>query len=183
MRALPNKNNGLKQITPESSPESSAKSLSRKFFGVPFLSLINRGLFSCSNGCSASNFSPLKLGSFGRESCLKRRLIYVILTGPGHFATPELILLLVCQTALLDSFSKALRWSDLRSSSLCCKTESKNSPRIMRWCFSSISRVTSPYRIPCARKLLQFKFRKQCSWCNLNVMYLEVSSDLKFECN
>ena len=38
-RALPNKNKGLRQIAPESSPESSAKSLSHKFLGVPFLSL------------------------------------------------------------------------------------------------------------------------------------------------
>ena len=39
-RALPNKTRVLRQIAPESSPESSAKSLSQKFFGVPFLSLI-----------------------------------------------------------------------------------------------------------------------------------------------
>ena len=38
-RALPNKTRVLRQITRESSPESSAKSLSHKFFGVPFLSL------------------------------------------------------------------------------------------------------------------------------------------------
>ena len=30
------------QIAPESSPESSAKSLSQKFFGVPFLSLTHQ---------------------------------------------------------------------------------------------------------------------------------------------
>ena len=38
-RALPNKTRVLRQTAPESSPESSAKSLSRKFLGVPFLSL------------------------------------------------------------------------------------------------------------------------------------------------
>ena len=38
-RALPNKTRALRQIAPESSPESSAKSLSQKFFGVPLLSL------------------------------------------------------------------------------------------------------------------------------------------------
>ena len=36
---LPIKARVLRQIAPESSPESSAKSLSQKFFGVPFLSL------------------------------------------------------------------------------------------------------------------------------------------------
>ena len=36
---LPIKTRVLRQIAPESSPESSAKSLSQKFFGVPFLSL------------------------------------------------------------------------------------------------------------------------------------------------
>ena len=36
-RSLPNKASILRQIAPESSPESSAKSLSQKFFGVPFL--------------------------------------------------------------------------------------------------------------------------------------------------
>ena len=35
-----NKTRVLRQITPENSPENSAKSLSHKFFGVPFLSLI-----------------------------------------------------------------------------------------------------------------------------------------------
>ena len=39
-RARLNKTSVLRQIAPESSPESSAKSLSQKFFGVPFLSLI-----------------------------------------------------------------------------------------------------------------------------------------------
>ena len=38
--ALPNKTRVLRQFAPESSPKSSAKSLSQKFFGVPFLSLI-----------------------------------------------------------------------------------------------------------------------------------------------
>ena len=38
-RALPNQTRVLRQIMPESSPESSAKSLSQKFSGVPFLSL------------------------------------------------------------------------------------------------------------------------------------------------
>ena len=38
-RALPNKTRVLRQLAPESSPESSAKSLSQKLFGVPFLSL------------------------------------------------------------------------------------------------------------------------------------------------
>ena len=38
-RALPNKTRVLRQIAPESSPESSAKFLSQKFSGVPFLSL------------------------------------------------------------------------------------------------------------------------------------------------
>ena len=37
-RSLPKKTRVLRQIAPESSPESSAKSLSHKFFGVPFLS-------------------------------------------------------------------------------------------------------------------------------------------------
>ena len=36
--ALPNKTRGFRQIAPESSPESSAISLSHKLFGVPFLS-------------------------------------------------------------------------------------------------------------------------------------------------
>ena len=41
-KALPHKTRVLRQITPENSPESSAKSLSHKFFsfGVPFLPLI-----------------------------------------------------------------------------------------------------------------------------------------------
>ena len=39
-RSLPIKTRVLRQIAPESSPESSAKSLSQKFFGVPFLSLM-----------------------------------------------------------------------------------------------------------------------------------------------
>ena len=39
-RALPNKTSVLRQIAPESSPKSSAKSLSQKLFGVPFLSLM-----------------------------------------------------------------------------------------------------------------------------------------------
>ena len=38
-RSLPIKTRVFRQITPESSPESSAKSLSQKFFGVHFLSL------------------------------------------------------------------------------------------------------------------------------------------------
>ena len=38
-RPLPNKTRVLRQIARESSPESSAKSLSHKFVGVPFLSL------------------------------------------------------------------------------------------------------------------------------------------------
>ena len=38
-RALPNKTRVLRQIAPETSPKSSAKSFSHKFFGVPFLSL------------------------------------------------------------------------------------------------------------------------------------------------
>ena len=38
-RSLPIKTRVLRQIKPESSPESSAKSLSQRFFGVPFLSL------------------------------------------------------------------------------------------------------------------------------------------------
>ena len=38
-RALPNKTCVLRQTAPENSPESSAKSLSQKFFGVPFLFL------------------------------------------------------------------------------------------------------------------------------------------------
>ena len=43
-RAPPHKTRVLRQISPESSPESSAKSLSQKFFGVPFLSLEQIGL-------------------------------------------------------------------------------------------------------------------------------------------
>ena len=39
-RALPNKTRVLRRIAPESSPESSARSLSQKFFGVPFLFLM-----------------------------------------------------------------------------------------------------------------------------------------------
>ena len=39
-RALHNKTRLLRRIAPESSPETSAKSLSKKFFGVPFLFLI-----------------------------------------------------------------------------------------------------------------------------------------------
>ena len=39
-RAPPNQTRVLRPIAPESSAESSAKSLSQKFFGVPFLSLI-----------------------------------------------------------------------------------------------------------------------------------------------
>ena len=39
-RALPNRTRVLRKLAPERSPESSAKSLSRKFFGVLFLSLI-----------------------------------------------------------------------------------------------------------------------------------------------
>ena len=38
-RAVANKTRVLRQIAPENSPESSAKSLLQKFFGVPFLSL------------------------------------------------------------------------------------------------------------------------------------------------
>ena len=38
-RSPPNKTRALRQIAPESSPESSAKSSSHKFFGVPVLSL------------------------------------------------------------------------------------------------------------------------------------------------
>ena len=40
-RALTNKTSVPRQLTPESSPESSAKSLSHKFFGAPFLFLIH----------------------------------------------------------------------------------------------------------------------------------------------
>ena len=39
LRSLANKIRGLRQITPESSPERSANSLSHKFFGAPSLSL------------------------------------------------------------------------------------------------------------------------------------------------
>ena len=46
-RALPSKTRVLRQITPESSPERSAKSLSQKFFGVPFLSLKIGPLIDC----------------------------------------------------------------------------------------------------------------------------------------
>ena len=44
-RALPNKTRVLRQIAPESSPESAAKSLSQEFFGVPPLSPEENMLF------------------------------------------------------------------------------------------------------------------------------------------
>ena len=55
--ALPKKTRVLRQIAPESLPESSATSLSHKFFGVPFLSLILPffvlfGTFPIFLGCS-----------------------------------------------------------------------------------------------------------------------------------
>ena len=40
LRTLPNKRSVLKQIAPEGSPESWAKSLPHKFLGVPFLSIM-----------------------------------------------------------------------------------------------------------------------------------------------
>ena len=43
--ALPNKTRDFRQIAPESSPESLAKSVSHKFFGVPFPSLMQAGWF------------------------------------------------------------------------------------------------------------------------------------------
>ena len=50
-RSLPIKTRALRQIAPESSPESSAKSLSQKFFGVPFLCLIVLPHNSCGDWC------------------------------------------------------------------------------------------------------------------------------------
>ena len=66
-RALPNKTRVLRQIAPESSPESSAKSLSQKFFGGgPFLSLrkgVNlRPLNEGSMGCQGNSLYGTSLG-------------------------------------------------------------------------------------------------------------------------
>ena len=62
-RALPNKTRDLRQIAPESSPKSSVKSLSQKFFGVPFLSLTV--IFFRRNGLAASQVLPV----FRRNQC------------------------------------------------------------------------------------------------------------------
>ena len=54
-RALPNKTGFLRQIAAESSPESSAKSLSHEFFRVLFLSLIKCRFSKCRFGAELKN--------------------------------------------------------------------------------------------------------------------------------
>ena len=91
--ALPNKTRVLRQITPESSPESSAKSLSQKFFGVPFLSPM---------GLS----SPHPSKNYRRLVCFG--IIGILLMGGGFLLTVRASLLTV-QLLCLQSLKALIR--------------------------------------------------------------------------
>ena len=87
-RVLSNITRALRQIAPENSPESSGKSLSHKFFGVPFLSLIcslvSRVHIVCVMFCCSLSACPPQgcLGPEGRQSPTPRKALErVSLTG------------------------------------------------------------------------------------------------------